>query len=395
MKMPISAHNRTTAWKFILLVGVVSLFSDMTYEGARSITGPFLGELKASAIVVAAVAGLGEFLGYALRLAAGYLADRTGRYWGLTIWGYALNLFAVPFLALAGSWQVAAGLLVLERLGKGLRTPARDAMLSHAVVQVGRGWGFGFHAAMDQVGALAGPLIIAGVLYFKGGYRAGFVALLGPAVLAMLVLIAAARLYPQPRHLEVKAPDLATTGLSRPYWFFTAAAALIAAGYADFPLIAFHFQQRAILPVGLIPIFYAVAMGVDALASLILGRLLDRWGMKVIVASPLLSAFFAPLVFWGGYYGALSGMILWGLGMGVQGSILRAALGAMVPPNRRASGYGVFQTGFGLAWFLGSVLMGVLYDVSLWGLVAFSVLIQLLAIPLFFRVSRDFCFTPR
>src|SRR5512140_1887006 len=204
--MPAKNPSKTAAWRFIILVGVVSLFSDMTDEGARSISGPFLGSLKASAIVVAAVAGLGEFLGYALRLGAGYLADRTGRYWGLTIWGYALNLFAVPLLALAGSWQLAAGLLVLERLGKGLRTPARDAMLSHAVVQVGRGWGFGFHAAMDQVGAMVGPLFIAGVLYAHGGYRQGFVALLGPALLAMLVLIAAARLYPQPQHLEAKSP---------------------------------------------------------------------------------------------------------------------------------------------------------------------------------------------
>ena len=376
-------------------MGVVSLFSDMTYEGARSISGPFLGELKAGAMVVAAVSGLGEFLGYALRLAAGYLADRTGRYWGLTIWGYALNLFAVPFLALAGNWPMAAGFLVLERLGKGLRTPARDAMLSHAVTQVGRGWGFGFHAAMDQAGAMVGPLIIAGVLYVKGGYRQGFVALLGPALLAMMVLIMAARLYPHPRHLEAESPALDPAGLTRAYWFYTAAAALLAAGYADFPLIAYHFQQKAVLTAEMIPIFYALAMGVDALASLVLGRLLDRWGMKVIVASPLLSAFFAPLVFWGGSSAALLGMILWGLGMGVQGSILRAALGAMVPQNRRASGYGIFQTGFGLAWFLGSLLMGVLYDVSLWGLVAFSVVVQLLAIPLFSRVARDFCFRAR
>jgi MFS family permease len=393
--MPSRDPYKSAAWKFIILVGVVSLFSDMTYEGARSISGPFLGQLKAGAIVVAAVAGLGECLGYALRLPAGYLADRTGRYWALTIWGYALNLFAVPLLALAGNWQVASALLVLERLGKGLRTPARDAMLSHAVTQVGRGWGFGFHAAMDQAGAMVGPLIIAGVLYFKGGYRQGFVALLGPAVLAMLVLIVAARLYPQPQRLESETPALDPKGLARPYWYFTAAAALIAAGYADFPLIAYHFQQKAVLSSEMIPIFYALAMGADALASLVLGRLLDRCGMKVIVASPLLSAFFAPLVFWGGFSAALLGMILWGLGMGVQGSILRAALGAMVPQNRRASGYGIFQTIFGLCWLLGSVLMGVLYDVSLWGLVAFSVTIQLLAILLFSRVARDFCFRGR
>ncbi len=393
--MPSAADSKNAAWRFIILAGMVSFLSDMTYEGARSISGPFLGELKAGALVVAAVAGLGEFLGYALRLAAGYLADRTGRYWPLTIWGYGLNLFAVPFLALAGNWQVAAGLLVLERLGKGLRTPARDAMLSHAVGQVGRGWGFGFHAAMDQAGALIGPLIIAMVLYFQGGYREGFVALLAPAVLAMIVLLAASRLYPNPQHLEVKLETLTREGLERPYWFFTAAAALIGAGYADFPLIAYHFQHRAILTPNWIPLIYALAMGVDALASLVLGRLLDRWGMAVIVAAPLFSAFFAPLVFWGGTAGAFLGMALWGVGMGVQGSILKAALGAMVPPGRRASGYGIFQTVFGLCWFLGSALMGILYDVSLSALIAFSIISQLAAIPLFFRVSKDFCFMPR
>ena len=161
------------AWRFIILVGVVSLFSDMTYEGARSISGPFLGELKASALVVGVVAGLGEFLGYALRLASGYLTDRLGRYWPITFAGYALNLLAVPLLALAGSWEIAAVLLVAERMGKAIRTPARDAMLSHAAGAVGRGWGFGFHEAMDQIGAVTGPLIVAAVLYFQGGYRAG------------------------------------------------------------------------------------------------------------------------------------------------------------------------------------------------------------------------------
>ena len=198
--------TKAGAWRFIILLGVISLFSDITYEGARSISGPFLGELKASALVVGVVAGLGEFLGYTLRLASGYLTDRLGRYWPIVFVGYSVNLLAVPLLALAGSWEIAAVLLVAERMGKAIRSPARDAMLSHAAGAVGRGWGFGFHEAMDQIGAVTGPLFVAAVLYFQGGYRQGFAVLLLPAVLALVVIAMAARLYPHPQHLEVNAP---------------------------------------------------------------------------------------------------------------------------------------------------------------------------------------------
>ena len=377
------------AWRFIVLLGVISLFSDITYEGARSISGPFLGELKASALVVGVVAGLGEFLGYTLRLASGYLTDRLGRYWPIVFAGYAVNLLAVPLLALAGSWEIAAVLLVVERMGKAIRTPARDAMLSHATASVGRGWGFGFHEAMDQIGAVTGPLIVAAVLYYRGGYREGFAVLLLPAVLALVVIAMAARLYPHPQHLEVSAPTLKTTGFTRPYWLYVVAVGLLGAGYADFPLIAYHFGKTALLPADWIPLFYAVAMGVDAVAALVLGRLFDRLGMPVIVVTAVLSAFFAPLVFWGDFKLALLGMVLWGIGMGSLESIIKAALAEMVPRDRRATGFGLFNTGFGLFWLLGSVLMGWLYDFSLGALVAFSVTAQLLAIPFFLAVSRQ------
>jgi MFS family permease len=387
--------NKAAAWKFIILVGVVSLFSDMTYEGARSISGPFLGTLKASALVVGVVAGLGEFLGYALRLGSGYLTDRLGRYWLITFAGYAVNLLAVPLLALAGSWEIAAMLLVLERIGKAVRTPARDAMLSHATASVGRGRGFGFHEAMDQIGAVTGPLIVAAVLYYRGGYREGFAVLLLPAVLALMVIAMAARLYPHPQHLEVSVPELNTTGFNRPYWLYVVAVGLLGAGYADFPLIAYHFGKTALLPADWIPLFYAVAMGVDAVAALVLGRLFDRLGMPVIVVTAALSAFFAPLVFWGGFKLALLGMVLWGIGMGSLESIIKAALAEMVPRDRRATGFGLFNAGFGMFWFLGSALMGFLYDFSLGALVAFSVTAQLLAIPFFLAVSKKVSLQPR
>jgi MFS family permease len=377
-----------TALKFVILMGIVSLFADMTYEGARSITGPYLAILGAGATAVGVVAGFGELIGYGLRLVSGYLSDRTGRYWAITFLGYALNLFAVPLLALAGRWETAALLVIAERVGKAVRTPARDAMLSHATTAMGRGWGFGLHEAMDQCGATLGPLIVAAVLYSKEGYRTGLAALLIPAVIALSVLMIAWALYPRPRDLEEAAPRLETTGFSRQFWIYLAAAALVAAGFADFPLIAYHFEKTALSTADWIPVFYAVAMGVDALAAMVLGRLFDRIGLTVLIFVSLLSALFAPLVFLGGFYLALLGMVLWGAGMGAQESIMRAAIADMAPVDRRAAAYGIFNTGYGVLWFLGSALMGYLYDVSLPWLVAFSAIVQLLSVPLFFAVSR-------
>jgi MFS family permease len=379
---------RQSALRFVILLGVVSLFADMTYEGARSITGPYLGVLGASAAVVGVVAGLGELLGYVLRLGSGYLADRTRRYWTITIVGYVVNMGAVPLLALTGHWPAAAALVAAERIGKAIRTPARDAMLSHATQQVGRGWGFGLHEALDQVGAVVGPLAVSAVFFTRSSYRAAFAALAVPAALAVAVLLACRRLYPSPRSLEVDVPRLESTGLRREFWVYLAGAALVGAGYVDFPLIAFHFGHQGVVPAVYIPILYAVAMAVDAVSALVFGRFFDRWGLPVLAAAVGCSALFAPLVFLGGSAMALAGMVVWGVGMGAQESIMRAAVADMVPPDRRGAAYGIFNAGYGVAWFLGSAAMGVLYDRSLSFLVGFSVVAQLAAIPLLLRVRR-------
>lgn len=378
MRLPVPQD----ALQFVILLGVTSLFADMTYEGARSITGPYLGLLGASATVVGVISGFGELIGYALRLVSGFVADRTGRYWSITLFGYAINVFAVPLLALAGDWPAAAGLIIMERLGKAVRTPARDAMLSHATHRIGRGWGFGLHEALDQVGAVLGPLIVTAVLYTQGTYQEGFAVLLIPAVLTIGVLLLAGTRYPNPRELETNVGELEPKELPQRFWFYLAACTLIAAGYADFPLIAFHLGQFSTVPNTWIPIFYAVAMGVDALAALLAGYLFDRKGVAILAVTVLVSAMFAPLVFLGGFHLAMLGAALWGLGMGAQESVMRAAIADMVPANRRGSAYGIFNAAYGLFWFLGSALMGVLYDTSLLALIGFSVGMQLVAVPL-------------
>ena len=381
--------SKASALRFVVLIGVVSLFADMTYEGARSITGPYLAVLGASGTIVGIVAGFGELVGYALRLVSGYISDRTGRYWSVTLFGYVVNMLAVPLLALAGSWQLAALLMVAERMGKAIRNPPRDAMLSHATKEMGRGWGFGLHEALDQIGAVIGPLVVTAVLYFKGSYQTGFAVLLVPALLALSVLLVARLLYPRPGDLETILPELETQGFPKKFWLYLAAASLVGAGYIDFPLIAYHFEKASVASENWIPVFYAVAMGVDALAALIFGYLFDRIGFSILIVVACISAFFAPLVLLGGFYLALIGMALWGVGMGAQESIMRAAIAEMVPANRRASAYGIFNAGFGLFWFLGSAVMGILYDLSLPALIGFSLVTQFASVPLFFLVRKE------
>jgi MFS family permease len=338
--------------------------------------------------VVGLVAGLGELIGYGFRLVIGYVSDQTRKYWGITTLGYCINTAVVPLLALAGRWEVAAGLMLAERTGKAIRTPPRDVLLSHAAQRVGRGFGFGLHEALDQTGAVMGPLAVAAMLYAQGGYQGGFAILLIPAVLGLSVLLVAQRLYPNPRDFEAGVAQLKGEGLPRAFWIYLGAIALVAAGYADFPLIAYHFQKGAIASANTIPLFYAWAMGVDAIAALVFGRLFDRVGLSILMVATLLSSIFAPLVFFGSSHLALVGMTLWGIGMGAQESIMKAAVAGMVPMDRRGSAYGIFNTGYGLAWFLGSALMGILYDQSVSFLVAFSIALQLISIPLFLWAKK-------
>jgi len=383
------AVSARTALRFVVLIGIVSLFADMTYEGARSINGPYLALLGASGALVGIVSGLGELIGYALRLVSGFFSDKTGRYWTITFFGYAVNMIAVPLLALAGNWPLAAALMILERLGKGIRVPPRDAMLSYATQYMGRGWGFGVHEALDQIGAILGPLIVAAVLYARGGYQISYGVLLIPALLALGVLAVARYFYPRPQDLEINQTKLQVQGFTRPFWLYIAAASLIATGFADFPLIAYHFEKESVVTPAMVPVLYAIAMGVDALAAMLFGRLYDRIGLSTMMIVALISAFFAPLVFLGGVYAAVLGMALWGVGMGAQESIMRAAIGNMVSTDRRSFAYGVFNTAYGVFWFLGSLAIGILYDISIPALVAFSVTAQLASVPIFYSLRKQ------
>lgn len=376
---------------FVVLVGVVSLFADMTYEGSRSIWGPFLGTLGASGAIIGIVAGGGELLGYMLRLFTGALADRTRRYWTITIVGYAINLLAVPALALAGNWPVAAGLVITERCGKALRTPARDAMLSYAARDMGgAGWAFGLHEALDSTGAVLGPLIAALVLFLHGGYRHVFAWLLLPALGALATLMIARMKFPRPQELDAHpVPQVQDARALRDLKRFLAATALIAAGYSDFALIAFHLARDHVVADDVVPVLYAIASLAGGLTALALGRLFDRQGLSVLLWATLGPALYAPLVFLGGPWAALAGMALWGIGFGAHDSLFRAAVAQRIPRDKRATAMGLFNAIYGVAWFLGSVLLGVLYDWNPLYTVIAALALQLAACPLLWSLRTS------
>ena len=297
-----SAASKPTrvALRFIVLIGILSFFADFTYEGSRSIVGPYMASLQASGAIVGIVSGLGELLGYGLRLFSGRLADTTGRYWPITIFGYVIQMASVPALALTSSWPSAAALIILERIGKAIRNPPRDVMLSHAGKQAGGyGWAFGLHEALDQFGAMFGPLAVAAILARNGSYQEAFAVLLAPAVINLTLVLIARWLYPKPEDMEVVPANVSGARLPRIFWVYLLGAALVAAGFADYSLIAYHFSRAGTVPSNWIAIFYAVAMGVSGTGSLALGRLFDRFGFKVLVVLTLVSALFAPLVFLG------------------------------------------------------------------------------------------------
>ncbi len=389
--------DKKAAILLIVLFGIVSLFADMNYEGGRSVVGQYLKLLGTSAFALGLAAGLGEFIGYALRLVSGSIADRTRRYWLLIILGYAVQLLALPMLAFVRGWELALIFLFLERVGKAIRKPAHDAVISFASKQTGSGFGFGLHEAMDQIGAFLGPALFS-LLLFSGPdaaslaeYRKGLLFLFIPAGLAILFTLVNRFIFPHPEKFELKKEslELETKGYSKAYWIIVLAAGLLAMGITDFPLIGLHLKNTGSFTEAAIPLLYAGAMAVDAAAAIVMGRLYDKMGLKVLAVLFFVELFTAPLVFLGPFWAILVGMALWGISVGTQESILKAAIGDRVPEDRRARAFGLFNTVFGLFWFAGSAIIGLLYDnfgplpMSL-----FSVFVQGAALLVFLRLLK-------
>jgi predicted MFS family arabinose efflux permease len=373
------AFDKRSGLAFILAFGVVSLFADMAYEGMRSSTGPYLALLGASGTAVGVIAGAGELFGYLLRAVSGRFAERTRLFWPITLAGYMLQMAVVPLLGLTGNWMWAALVIVLERTGKAIRNPTANFMMSRAGEHIGQGWAFGLQEAMDQTGALAGPLIVALVLARHGGYREAFLWLAVPAGLTLLSVFTVALRFSFAGRVAPPKHDF-DAALPRTFWLYAASSALVAFGFADYPLVSYHFKEAHLVSDATIPILYAVAMGTSGLSALVSGILFDRYGFAVFPPAILCAALVTPLAFLGGHDMAIAGAALWGVALGAQNSVLTAGVARIVPEHSRARAYGLFSGMFGIAWFAGSALMGALYDVSLPALVAVSIAAEIAAL---------------
>ncbi|MCX4425895.1 MFS transporter [Streptomyces mirabilis] len=385
--------HRLSPWRFVMVFGGVSLLMDFVYEGARSVTGPLLAHLGASAAVVGVVTGAGEAAALGLRLASGPLADRSRRFWAWTIAGYVLTAVTVPVLGLTGVLWVACALVIAERVGKAVRSPAKDTLLSHATAATGRGRGFAVHEAMDQIGALLGPLTVAGVLALTGDDYApalGVFALPGVAAIALLLWLRARVPDPvayettvEPLEAETQGPTRSQDGkLPRTFWVYAAFTAATLTGFATFGVLSYHLVARHLLPTAAVPVLYAAAMAADALAALATGWLYDRFGARVLAVLPLLSAAVPGLAFTDTVWITVAGALVWGAAVGVQESTLRATVADLVAPGRRATAYGIFAGIMGAAALAGGALTGALYDVSIPSLIATVAAIQAAALVL-------------
>jgi len=390
--------SRRTLVVFILL-GLVSLAADVVYEGARSVSGPFLKEVGSPALGAAAVQA-GELIGYFMRFVGGALAAALGSstaYWALVFAGYALNAGTLPFLGVLGasSWSIAVTLYLAERVGKGLRAPARDVIIAEVSEGLGRGKGFGIHEVMDQVGAVLGPVMISLILGVYGatlaGYRVAFLALLAPGALSLALLLTAWRLYPQIKAVEAvgRAGGFEFKGLGRAFWLYTTSMSALALGYVAWSVLTYYLKQWSVLSDVEVGFAYALAMAVDAAVALPVGILYDKAGLKSLYIAPVAAAVIPALAAFYGRIGAFAAASLWGLVMGVYETNMRAGVADLVEPGKRAMAYGVFGLAYGLAWTAGAFLLATLFSYSAVLAVAYTTAVEACSLVLLIGLEKS------
>jgi len=387
--------SRVSAIRFVAWAGVVSALSDVVYEGGRSVIGPYLATFGASAAVVGLVTGIGEAVALVLRLVTGSFADRTGKPWPQTIFGYALTLICVPLMGVAGGLTPAATLYNGERLGKAIRTPSRDTMLAHASAVVGVGRTFGLHEAIDQTGAIMGPLLVALVIALGGSYQLSYGLLAIPGAAALIVLLRLRAAVPRPEDYDpvAQVSDAKKlrldTRLPREFWLYSAFSAATMLGFATWGVLAFHLTHKHVVAAGWVPVLYAVAMATAAIAALGSGRMYDRRGLRGLVVLPFLAALVPLLSFATSVPAVVVGAGVWGVGIGVHDSTMRAAVTDLVPRSRRGAGYGTFTAVYGIAWLVGAAVIGVLYDHGTTAVEVFVVVVQAIALALLVPLLRE------
>ena len=371
-------HSKfTPAVQVIIIFGVISLLGDMVYESARSANSQYFNLLGISAAQVGLVFGIGEFLGYMLRLIAGLLSDKSGKYWVFIFVGYGM-LIVIPLMGLTMNWNILIILLLMERIGKALRNPAKDTLLS-AVAEnhVGVGFAFGLQEALDQLGAFLGPLIFALVFFLKNKsgiaeYQISYRLLIIPFIVLMFFVTFAYRKIEKEKLIpQMKVREFRNEKLKPIFWYYSAFTFFCTLGFVNFSTIGYHLKANQLITDTDITLLYSAAMVVDAVASLIVGKAYDSikiktgtktGGLFVLAAIPLITLFLPFLTLTKSVPLIVIGMMIFGIVMGTHETIMRSAIADIAPLYKRGTSYGIFNTLYGLALLGGAALMGLLYE---------------------------------
>lgn len=387
----------------IILFGVISLLGDIIYEGARSIYGPYTKSIGMDIALVGLITGLAEFFGYFIRLMAGYLSDKSKNYWLFAILGYFL-LISVPLMAISSVWQIVSMFIILERIGKAIRSPAKDTILSSATKHIGTGFGFAIHEALDQIGAIIGPLIFSFILYLTKkngneiiGYKNSFLFMFIPFAILMVFIILAKVKVPHPERLEIEDKNVGEK-LSKVFWLYSLFTIFTTMGFITFAIMGYFFKEKNIFTDHQIPFFYAIGMGVDAVAALIIGRTYDKVknksnnsqaGLKVLIVIPLLTILIPIFTFKANFVTAIISIMLWGIVMGCHETIMKSAIADLTHIKKRGTGYGIFNTFYGLSIFVASSLIAFLYKLSINLVISVIVIFQILSIVFYFVIVNN------
>jgi len=399
-----SAKRFTPAITVIILFGVISMLGDMVYESARGANSQYFNLLGISAAQVGLVFGIGEFLGYFLRLLAGVLSDKSGKHWIFIFLGYGM-LLVVPIMGFTMNWNILIVLILMERIGKSLRNPAKDTILSGvAENQVGTGFAFGLQEALDQIGALTGPLIFTLVFFItsKNGipeYQLGYKWLFVPFILLMLFVVYAYRKIQREGLIQnLKTREFRSERLQPIFWIYTAFTFFCTLGFVNFSIIGYHLKANNLMSDGNITLLYSGAMAVDAVAALLVGKAYDNMkkktgiktgGLAVLMAIPFITLLLPFLTMGSSVPLIVIGMVIFGVVMGTHETIMRSAVADITPFYKRGTSFGVFNTGYGLALLIGSALMGWLYDLNQTGIIiAFTCVVEAIAVLLYFKMIR-------
>ncbi|HOJ64662.1 MAG TPA: MFS transporter [Spirochaetota bacterium] len=387
----------------IFIFGIISLLGDVIYEGARSIYGPFTKTISMDIALVGFITGLAEFLGYFIRIISGYLSDKTKSPWIFTILGYGM-LISIPLLSLTGIWQIVSIFIICERIGKAIRSPAKDTILSQATKRIGTGLGFAIHEAMDQIGAFLGPLLFSLLLIVGKNenslsqYQFGFKILWIPFIILMISVIFAYLRFPNPEIFETQKQQDNQDKLTKQFWLYSIFSFITTLGFTSFVILGYYFKEKNLIKEESIPFFYSIAMIVDAIVALIVGKIYDnlksglkneKAGLYLLIIIPLFTLILPFFVFTKNYILIITGIIMWGIVMGTHETIMKSVIADITHLKKRGTGYGIFNSFYGLSMFLGSFILGLLYKININFIIFFIIIIELLSLLIYYILIKS------